>query len=106
MNNHQILTVFSKIYLSVLFAEGQMYLVKDFMKKEVKQRLNHSLGSVKATCKIFERGLDDKSIAFAEDDIELVDLFYNLAILCEQKGKINELNNDLNELIEKYKKVL
>ena len=102
MTKKETLTIFSKIYLSVLFAEGQLYLVKDFVKKEVKQRLNHSLESVKITCKTFEKGLDAESLAFAEDDTELVDLFYNVAILAEQKGKTNDFKVEMFNLLNKY----
>ena len=101
MNKQETLTIFSKIYLSVLFAEGQLYLVKDFVKKEVKQKLNHSLESVKHTCRIFERGLDNESIMFAEEDQEIIDIFFKLAILSEIKDKKELLLSELNILMGK-----
>jgi len=102
MTKQEQLTIFSKIYLSVLFAEGQMHLVRDSVRQKLKERLNHALESVIFTCKTFEAGLDNESLAFAEDDVELLSNFFNLAILCEQKDKINELKNDLSNLFKKY----
>ena len=102
MNSTEIKQEFSKIFLALSYIEGRFHLVKNFMKREVKQQLNHSLKSVVMTNKIFEKGLPDWSISDAENDVEVITNLIEICIHAELKERQLELIEDIEILTKKY----
>lgn len=104
MEKIEIFKTFSKMMLAVKYIETQCFSVKDFMIKEDKQRLNHTLESVIRTAKLFEKNIrpDSEAQNNYDEDVELLSYFIELSIKVEEKGKIENFMLLIDELLIKY----
>lgn len=103
MKEHKILETIAKLYLSIQYAEGQLYVIKDNLKRKAKYKCNSAIKSVQSLCKEIESIFKEYNLEDAEDDVEMIDTVINLLIDAEKQGVRKEV---INKIVEDVKILL
>ena len=95
---------YAKLTLSNYLSEGYLRQIMHLFEQREKGIVNNAVEATKRANRILESKFPSYSIAYAEDDAELLDLMIEASVLAESKNLQFSFKNDVFALIEKYKK--
>lgn len=102
MNKIQINKIFAKIYLLSSCMQGNLYLVKDFCRQDIKAKINRSIKHTESFLKEVERAFKySDAEEYAEDDTEMLDNIFESFIEAEENGILLTFKNDFNMICKK-----
>ena len=94
---------YAKLTLSNYLSEGYLRQIMHLFEQKEKGIVSNAVDATKRANRIIESKFPSYSIAYAEDDAELLDLMIEASVAAEARGKQSRFKNDVIQLIVKYK---